>query len=53
MDSKGHSVKVSGMRNMLLGNGILGHKVAKNLPEFCSHSSVSWEVGHVSDKLGV
>ena len=44
---------VSGMRKMLLGNGILCHKVAKNLPEFCSHSSVSWEVGPVSDRLGV
>lgn len=44
---------VSGMRKMLLGNGILCHKVAKNLPEFCSHSSVSWEVGPVSDRLGI
>lgn len=53
MNGKGHSDKVSGMTNRFLGNGILCHKVARKLSKFCSHSSVSWEVGPVNDKLGV
>lgn len=41
-DSKGHSDEVSEMRNMLLDNrkSSLCYKVAKNLVELCSCSSV-------------
>ena len=57
MDGKAHSDDVSDRNEKhVIGQWRKGspcYKVAKNLTELCSHSSVLWKVEPVSDKLGI
>ena len=57
MDGKGHSDEISyGNEEHVIGNWRKGHpcyyKVAKNLAELCSCSSVLWKVKLLSNEIG-